>query len=432
MILLFANNAESAIASPIAATTTSVQLRAGDGALFPTPSVGAEFFKLTFVDAATGLINEIVNVTQRVGDVLTIVRGQEGTTARAWMAGDTATNMTTAGTQDNFIQVQQAQSGKVWFSQDFGTPNSYVVAMTPAITTRIPGLFVRFKALNSNTGPSTINIGAGSFPIVNPDGSQLGAGGIIAGGIFEIVDDGTNYQLISSSQQAQSLAGALTTGSLQWRPTAESVAGWILANGTTIGGPASNASQLASALAENLFMWHWNNFSNAQSPVYTSAGVAAARGTNAAADYAANMQIRVLDLRGTILVGADAMGGAAAGLLNGVPVVSGGYTAGSIIGENLHTTTYSEMPVHAHSAGIYDPTHTHSTNSDNVMHTTPSASVAGGAGVPWNIMTLVINAAATGVRVNSSNGYDITYNAGGSAAHNNMPRAVVCNAYIKL
>jgi hypothetical protein len=95
-IFLFANNASSTLAAPISNTATSVTLAAGTGAEFPSPSAGQQF-GLTFNDAATGLLTEIVYCTARTGDTLTIARAQEGTTAQGWASGDLAANLWTAG-----------------------------------------------------------------------------------------------------------------------------------------------------------------------------------------------------------------------------------------------------------------------------------------------------------------------------------------------
>ena len=97
MQVLFANNAGSTLAGAITNTATTANLQAGTGALFPNPSAG-QFFALTFTDALTGLVHEIVYVTARSGDALTFIRAQEGTTAQAWSAGDLAENLLTAGT----------------------------------------------------------------------------------------------------------------------------------------------------------------------------------------------------------------------------------------------------------------------------------------------------------------------------------------------
>lgn len=101
---LFANNASSSLAAPISPSATTITLAGGGGALFPNPSAGQQF-ALTLNDAATGLLTEIVYCTARAGDVLTVVRAQEGTTAQSWLAGDLAANLSTAGQMNAMVQV---------------------------------------------------------------------------------------------------------------------------------------------------------------------------------------------------------------------------------------------------------------------------------------------------------------------------------------
>ena len=93
--LIFKNNFEVALAQPTTTSGTTITIRSGSG--FPT--LGAnERVVATIVDAATGLQFEIVTVTAVVGNVLTVQREQEGTTARAWAAGDMLSIRTTAAT----------------------------------------------------------------------------------------------------------------------------------------------------------------------------------------------------------------------------------------------------------------------------------------------------------------------------------------------
>ena len=68
---------------------------------------------MTFFDAATGLLNEIVWVTARSADTLTIVRAQEGTTAKSWLAGDLASNLWTAGQAGAMEQTSVAQPARI-------------------------------------------------------------------------------------------------------------------------------------------------------------------------------------------------------------------------------------------------------------------------------------------------------------------------------
>ena len=94
--VLFANNATTTLAGAITNVATTANLASGTGALFPSPGAG-QYYVMTFTDQTTGLINEIVWVTNVTGDVITMTRAQEGTTAKAWNAGDFAANLWTAG-----------------------------------------------------------------------------------------------------------------------------------------------------------------------------------------------------------------------------------------------------------------------------------------------------------------------------------------------
>lgn len=84
MKIKFTNNAASTIKKAIVASSTSLVVASGTGALFPTLSSG-EYFYATLVgqDAM-----EIVKVTARDGDTFTIARGQDGTTAQSFSVGD--------------------------------------------------------------------------------------------------------------------------------------------------------------------------------------------------------------------------------------------------------------------------------------------------------------------------------------------------------
>jgi hypothetical protein len=105
MILLFSDFATSTLAGPISNTATTASLQAGGGALFPIPTSG-EYFRLVFNDAATGLVREVVYVTAMSGDTIsTMVRGQEGTTAQNWLAGDLVFLAATAGSFSAMVQM---------------------------------------------------------------------------------------------------------------------------------------------------------------------------------------------------------------------------------------------------------------------------------------------------------------------------------------
>ena len=79
------NNAFGTLAAGINSSATSITLTSGQGARFPTLSAG-DYFYATLIDTSNNL--EIVKCTARSTDVLTVVRAQESTTARAYTTGD--------------------------------------------------------------------------------------------------------------------------------------------------------------------------------------------------------------------------------------------------------------------------------------------------------------------------------------------------------
>ena len=84
MAINLANNATSKLAGSITAASTAISVQSGEGAKFPAP-VSPNWFPVTLIDASGNI--EICKCTARSGDILTVSRGQEGTTARAFSAG---------------------------------------------------------------------------------------------------------------------------------------------------------------------------------------------------------------------------------------------------------------------------------------------------------------------------------------------------------
>ena len=82
--ILFANNAASLLAVAISNVETVLELTPGDGVRFPTISESYEYFYVTLQNGST---QEIVKVTGRSGDVLTVERAQDDTTAQTFAVG---------------------------------------------------------------------------------------------------------------------------------------------------------------------------------------------------------------------------------------------------------------------------------------------------------------------------------------------------------
>ena len=91
MAVKFTNNARTTLAADITNSATTATVTSG--AVFPELNAG-EYFYCTFDN---GTNNEIVKVTARSGNTLTIVRGVDNSTARAFVADDAAELRATAG-----------------------------------------------------------------------------------------------------------------------------------------------------------------------------------------------------------------------------------------------------------------------------------------------------------------------------------------------
>lgn len=160
--------------------------------------------------------------------------------------------------------------------------------------------------------------------------------------------------------------------------------GWIAANGSAIGNAASGADR-ANADTENLFILLWNTYSNSICPV--SGG----RGATAAADFAANKTLTILDFRGKVAVGKQSIGTFS--------------TLGDEVGSETHTLIPNELPtVAAHTHSVGDAVSVASGGDFNVFATTTSSPSS----------------------TQSSGGF------GFDQPHNNIQPSIVVNKIIKL
>jgi hypothetical protein len=102
-----ANNAYGTLNAGITSSDTTIVVNAGEGARFPSLSAGDYFFA-TLIDTTNNL--EIVKVTARSTDTMTVVRGQDSTTARAYSTNDRFELRPTAALFNEFAS--RATTGK--------------------------------------------------------------------------------------------------------------------------------------------------------------------------------------------------------------------------------------------------------------------------------------------------------------------------------
>lgn len=214
----FANNAWGTLASSITSTDTTITLTAGHGARFPTLGTN-EVFLATLIDSSNNL--EIIEVTARSTDTLTVVRGQEGTTARAYGAGDRIELRVTKGVLES---VAQKDEDPVFTSH---------VSMSGTQVREDKGADIVAAAttdLGTATGNYvTITHAGGTLAITSLGGASLPAGTeietrfSISGGTLSLTHNATN--LILPGGENITLANGDV---LRWRKEHDSNAEWRL------------------------------------------------------------------------------------------------------------------------------------------------------------------------------------------------------------
>ena len=129
MAVKFTNNAKTTLASSITDVATTATVT--DGSVFPTLGAG-EYFYCTFDDTTN---NEIVKVTARSGNTLTIVRGVDNTTARAFSSGDAAELRATAGLLTDIQENIAAKSANqtVYNTTTASSATSYDIGIDPSV-----------------------------------------------------------------------------------------------------------------------------------------------------------------------------------------------------------------------------------------------------------------------------------------------------------
>ena len=178
MSIKFANNAHSTLASGINTSATSITVASGHGARFPSLA-GSEFFFATLIDSSNNL--EIVKVTGRSTDVLTVTRAQESTSARSFSSGDRIELRITAAGLGELI-----------------TPSNIVFTNTNSTFTKAQ----RGSTQTANaTGSTTLDFdtyqnfvltATGNVTLANPTTESVGQSGIIV-----LIQDGTGSRTLS-------------------------------------------------------------------------------------------------------------------------------------------------------------------------------------------------------------------------------------------
>ena len=123
-----------------------------------------------------------------------------------------------------------------------GSSNAYLLTPNQTVAVYAAGDRYVFKASFTNTGAVTINVSSlGAKSIVKPSGDALASGEIASGGLYEVIYDGTNFQMQGADDPENLTLTSLT------------VTGTTALNGnTTIGDAATDTVTITADVASDL------------------------------------------------------------------------------------------------------------------------------------------------------------------------------------
>lgn len=209
MAIKFTNNASSTLASSISASAVTITLASAGGSLFPALS-GGDYFYATLVDSSSNM--EIVKVTARSGDVLTVVRGQDGTTGQPFIGGDKFELRPTAAALTDIAFI-----GYDHIADTVGAHAATAISNTPAGTisaTTVQGAIDDLatekvaKSGDTMSGTLTVSVSGANNAIVGTTGGAANFGGVFTntdGGItisFKAAGSNAGDRLFSGTKGA--------------------------------------------------------------------------------------------------------------------------------------------------------------------------------------------------------------------------------------
>ena len=158
MNILFANNAKTLLDGTLLIGGLSATV--DNGSLFPSPT-GGQFFYATIQNPADDTDYEIVKCTAVVGNVATIVRAQEGTSAKEWADGSLfELRLTTGGIDElkahaaDHLLGGSAEIDGDKLDIDFN-PSNYTPATTPAEVDSVDHLSAHLYGLDQRVAAAS-------------------------------------------------------------------------------------------------------------------------------------------------------------------------------------------------------------------------------------------------------------------------------------
>jgi len=126
--------------------------------------------------------------------------GQTSPVANLTMAGFSHTNVGNASLRTQYASAGQVQDGTFQYLTSVSGADTITATAALGMSAYATGQSFRFIAVGNNTTAVTLNINAIGAKAITKNGvDALAAGDILAGGIVQVVYDGTQFQLNSSA-----------------------------------------------------------------------------------------------------------------------------------------------------------------------------------------------------------------------------------------
>ncbi len=130
---------------------------------------------------------------------------QNAMTADLKMGNNHLVNCVDGSDLTDSLSLGQAQKGEYTYGEDIGgVADTYVIAVTPNITTLTAGMAYRVLIKNTNTGTSTLKVGGSDAKTINLAGAVLTGGELIVDTVYLFVYNGDTdvYDLLLTGHNA--------------------------------------------------------------------------------------------------------------------------------------------------------------------------------------------------------------------------------------
>jgi hypothetical protein len=159
--------------------------------------------------------NHDQDIAQGINNCLT-KDGQNSPTADLSMNTFKHTNVGDGTARNHYATIGQLQDQAVQaLSSVGGTADAITATTIPAISAYVTGARYTFKAISSNSGPTTLKIGTGSVLAVQWLGAALTGGEIAANAWHTVVYDGSLFQLLNPAMSASARTLPVSVAQLQ-------------------------------------------------------------------------------------------------------------------------------------------------------------------------------------------------------------------------